>query len=122
MFPIIDVFVIFRCATFPILPPQCILNRDPNDFCCYVPKCDFNKPVPTPAPFIPTAATKYTGVPTPVYTGAPTPAPSGSTLAPGLTPIPGQTLAPNPGSGIRPPTPAPVLGKCKVRYKLELFE
>ncbi|XP_060063144.1 kielin/chordin-like protein [Ylistrum balloti] len=39
-----------RCSTFPVIPPQCQLQRDTKDYCCFVPHCDFNQTVPTSAP------------------------------------------------------------------------
>ena len=71
-----------RCGTYPNLPPQCYLQRDPKDYCCYVPVCDWNKP--TPNPYI---------TPSPQPTAAP---------QPGIS-----TIAPSLGSS---QTPAPKLG------------
>ncbi|XP_053376973.1 uncharacterized protein LOC123528762 [Mercenaria mercenaria] len=39
-----------RCAAFPIVPPQCTMQRNLSDICCLSPVCDFSK---TPTPFPP---------------------------------------------------------------------
>ncbi|XP_052816208.1 uncharacterized protein LOC128242861 isoform X2 [Mya arenaria] len=50
-----------RCPTFPLVPPQCTMERDPNDICCFVPHCDYQKTTPlinlvSPSPGQPTNA------------------------------------------------------------------
>ncbi|XP_052233684.1 uncharacterized protein LOC127846468 isoform X4 [Dreissena polymorpha] len=51
-----------RCPTFPLVPPQCRMERDPSDVCCFVPVCDYNQTSPSipnlvsPSPGGPTQA------------------------------------------------------------------
>lgn len=44
-----NIFWNYRCPSYPIIPPQCQLQRDENDICCYKPKCDFFNPPSTPS-------------------------------------------------------------------------
>ncbi|KAK3581064.1 hypothetical protein CHS0354_033850 [Potamilus streckersoni] len=78
------------CPTYPFIPPQCHMKRNPDNLCCYTPVCDFNQKVPTPAPPV----TPYAG---------PTPGPSGVTPSPGTgpNPTPGVTNVP---PTLQPPT------------------
>ena len=79
MITIFGLISLSRCGTYPNLPPQCKLQRDPKDYCCFVPICDWNKP--TPNPYI-TPSPQSTISPQPgVSTNSP---PQGSTLAPKL--------------------------------------
>ncbi|XP_060081054.1 uncharacterized protein LOC132560404 [Ylistrum balloti] len=38
-----------RCSVFPQLPRECRLQRDPKDYCCMTPVCDY-EPTTTPPP------------------------------------------------------------------------
>ncbi|XP_060567789.1 mucin-2-like isoform X2 [Ruditapes philippinarum] len=63
-----------RCAAFPLVPPECKLQRDPNDVCCFVPVCDYNQTSPTlPAPVSPGVSTQLPPLPQSfcVYKGVP---------------------------------------------------
>lgn len=53
-------FIFCRCASFPLIPPECKLQRDPTDVCCFVPVCNYTQ---TPAP-VPGLLSPSPGVPT----------------------------------------------------------
>jgi len=57
------------------LPRQCQLQRDPSDYCCYIPVCDWAQTTPAP-----------NQTPVPVATVAPVP--GATTVAPAPTPAP----------------------------------
>ncbi|KAK7115067.1 hypothetical protein V1264_001009 [Littorina saxatilis] len=98
-----------RCSSYPMVPPQCRLNRDPNDFCCQIMTCDPHQS--TPNPFLTASPQPHvtakpnlgptTAPPSPNPNQPPTPRP----IPVGLTtpaPNPNQPITPNPGTS-RPP-------------------
>ena len=73
----------YRCAKYSSLPAGCTLVADPSDpLCCEAPQCtpQMNSSVPYPTPPLGHKTGGYV-----------TPAP---TLKPGVSPSPGQTMAP----------------------------
>ncbi|XP_041376891.1 uncharacterized protein LOC121389362 [Gigantopelta aegis] len=79
-----------RCPTYPFVPPQCKLERDSKDICCFKMTCDFQKPTPNPY-----------AVPTPGPNQSPRPNVQ-PTLGPGQTPNPNATPVPTKGPVIPP--------------------
>ena len=53
-------FCFYRCASFPLVPPECKLQRDPNDICCFLPVCNYNQT----SPAVPNLLSPSPGVPT----------------------------------------------------------
>ncbi|KAK3591361.1 hypothetical protein CHS0354_040323 [Potamilus streckersoni] len=99
-----------RCSSYPQVPPQCTMVRDPNDFCCYVAQCDWNKPIPTPGVNpTPSPGSYITPRPGPgVSPGATFAPPHQSTLSPPLQP----GVSPTPGNPYAPSTPSPNVAFC----------
>ncbi|KAK7491400.1 hypothetical protein BaRGS_00017378, partial [Batillaria attramentaria] len=91
------------CSSFPLVPSQCSLVQDENNFCCKRLECDWTKP--TPNPFSPPTA-RPTLEPNPNLhtTVTPTPGPDVTTLAPATGPIPTPSY--------HPPTLAPPYTFC----------